>query len=124
MALIKIGSYEFPPPLVGSYVVETVPVTRVSENAAGKSIGEFIRYRKRIRWSYAKLSAANNAEMTDALKTSIAGTSIVPLTVEYWDSDSSTVMTGQFIPEATAPTLDRFAGTAIYLNVNFELVEQ
>jgi hypothetical protein len=106
-----------------SYTVTTEPVMRVQDNANGKTIGEFQRYRKHIRWSYDKLSAANNTAICAALKTGVAG-AVAPVAVTYWDSDTSAFLTGNFIALPTAPVFHRMAGAAVYRNVTFEIVEQ
>lgn len=123
MGLLTIGLYSVPPPLMDSYTVATEPVMRVQDNAVGKTIGEFLRYRKHIKWSYEKLSAAHNAAISAALKTGVAG-SVTPVSVTYWDSDTNAFLTGDFIAGPTAPAFHRMAGAAVYKNVAFELIEQ
>jgi len=123
MSLITIGNFHIPPPSVGSYVVACESVVRKQTNVRGVDIGEFIRYKHNIRWSYKRLSAANNAAIAAAIKTNSAGTSLTPVFITYWDPDSNSFQTGYFLAGSTGPRLDKFAPSAMYDDVTFELNE-
>jgi len=124
MALLTIGTYAVPPPMEDSYEVTTEPETEEHKNVYGETIGEFSRWRTTIRWSYAKLTAANNTGICAAMKINVAGTALTAVPVTYWDNDTSTFKTGNFIGRKTSPKFHNFAPTAKYTDVNFELVEK
>lgn len=123
MALLTIGAYAAPAPTVDTYSVECVPVIRAQVNTQGITLGEFVRYRRTIRWGYAELSAANNAALANALKINTGGTALAPVSVTYWDPDSNSFQTGTFLAGPTSPRWSRLDGTPIYSNVAFELAE-
>jgi hypothetical protein len=124
MALLTIGTYAVPAPLKDSYEVTTEPVMETHENVARVKIGEFVRWRRRIRWSYARLSAANNYAIASAMKINTPGTSLQAVEVTYWDPDMNSFQVGNFIAGITSPKFNRFDPSARYTDVNFELNEQ
>jgi len=124
MALLTIGTFDVPPPLVDSYEVTTEPETTEHKNVLGVTLGEFRRWRRRIRWSYRDLTASNNTAICAAMKINTPGTNLMAVAVTYWDNDTSTFKTGNFIGQKTSPKFHNFAPTARYTDVNFELVEQ
>lgn len=124
MALLTIGTYDVPAPIKDSYEVTTEAVVETHENVARVTIGEFIRYRRRIRWSYARLSAAKNYALAVAMKTNTPGTSLQAVAVTYWDPDTNAFQTGNFIAGITSPKFNRFDPYARYTDLNFELNEQ
>lgn len=124
MAVLTINGYNVPPPTVDSYEVTTERESEMYKNTDGVSIGEFQRTRARIRWSYQRLTAARNLAICSAMLTGTPGTTMQAVPVTYWDPDSDTFKTGNFIGYKTSPKLNRFAPTAKYTDVSFELVEQ
>lgn len=124
MAVLTIGSYAVPPPLMESYEVTTEPEADTHMNTMRVEIAEFVRYRRRIRWGYARLSAVNYAAISAAMKADVIGTLRKAVPVTFWDPDSNSFQTGNFVGQKTAPKLRNFAPSARYTDVYFELVEQ
>lgn len=124
MALLTIGTYAVPPPVMDSYEVTTEAEADTRMNIMRVEIAEFIRYRRRIRWAYARLSAANYAAISAAMKTDVPGTLRAAVPVTYWDPDSNSFQTGNFVGQKTSPKLHNFGPAARYIDVYFELAEQ
>lgn len=125
MALLTIGGYAVPPPLSGSYATTTEDVGKFEPNAKGVTIGEFVRTRKHITWSYDKLTAADYAAINTAIRNNTAGTGLSPVSIVYLDMETNTFMTGNFIRVQNSAVYYRhLAGLPVHKNITFEMIEQ
>jgi hypothetical protein len=124
MALLTIGSYDVPAPEMDTYEVTTEPETETHLNVGRQTIGEFVRWRRRIRWSYRRITAAKHKAICLAMKTNVVGTPMTAVPVTYWDPDTDSFQIGNFIAEKTSPKFHNFSPTAVYSDVIYELVEQ
>lgn len=120
MALININGTDMPEPSIDNYFVSREPVIKTNVNTKGETIGEFVRYRYYLTFTYRYLTADQFETLANELIQ--AANTNLPLVI-FYDPWTKQNRTSRFYPSPATASLFRSQDYSMQ-NITIELSER